>query len=143
MPFADGRIYDEGYGKIPSDRRPVSDRFSGCYDRRDRPDIHSGAKAKMDAVGIPYEKRHARQVTLSDYEYYDYIIAMDDENVRDMERIFGPDTAHKIHKLLEFAGQSRNVADPWYTGDFDTTYDDLLLGISSLLKSLKEERKAG
>jgi len=106
-------------------------------------DIHSGAKAKMDAVGIPYEKRHARQVTLSDYEYYDYIIAMDDENVRDMERIFGPDTAHKIHKLLEFAGQSRNVADPWYTGDFDTTYDDLLLGISSLLKSLNEERKAG
>lgn len=75
-------------------------------------------------------------MTRADYETYDYLIGMDDWNIRNMERIAGGDPENKIHKLLEFAGKTRDIADPWYTGNFDATYEDVMEGCLGLLSSL-------
>ena len=84
-------------------------------------DTHYGTKAKLRQMGVPFEKRKATLLSKSDYDAYDYLIAMDRENVSDMLRLFGGDPDKKIHMLLEFAGLKREVADPWYTGNFDET----------------------
>ena len=75
-------------------------------------------------------------MTRADYETYDYLIGMDDWNIRNMEWIAGGDPENKIHKLLEFAGKTRDIADPWYTGNFDATYEDVMEGCLGLLSSL-------
>lgn len=72
----------------------------------------------------------------ADYEKYDLIIGMDSENMTYIKRIIGEDTENKVHLLLSFAGEKRSVADPWYTGDFDKTYDDVVKGCTALLQGL-------
>ncbi len=99
-------------------------------------DIHYGTRTKLREMGIPFERRAARQITASDYNRYDYLIAMDDENLFYMNRIFGGDPEGKFKLLLEFAGKPRDIADPWYTGNFDETYDDIDEGCRALLKCL-------
>ena len=100
---------------------------------------HSGTVAKLKAEGIPVIPHRAVQMTLNDYEEYDYLIGMDTENIRNMQRISGGDPDEKIYKLLTFAGSGLDVADPWYTGDFEATYRDVLAGCKGLLECLKEE----
>lgn len=100
-------------------------------------DIHRGTKAVLDEHGIPYTKRAAVRLEKSDFDKYDYFIGMDDENIHDMKRILG--TIRKIHKLLEFAGENRSISDPWYTGDFNKTYEDVCLGCEALLKKILEQ----
>ena len=73
-----------------------------------------------------------------EYDDYDYLIGMDAANIRNMTRIAGGDREGKIYKLLTFAGSSRDVADPWYTGDFDATYDDVIKGCSALLEYIRK-----
>ena len=97
-------------------------------------DTHYGTKAKLRQMGVPFEKRKATLLSKSDYDAYDYLIAMDRENVSDMLRLFGGDPDKKIHMLLEFAGLKREVADPWYTGNFDETYEDVIMGCKGLLE---------
>ena len=100
---------------------------------------HYGTVNKLRSVGIPVIPHRAVQMTKQDYEKYDYLIGMDDANIRNMERIAGGDPAHKIHRLLSFAGSGRAIADPWYTGNFDITYDDIVEGCSTFLSWLKEK----
>jgi protein-tyrosine phosphatase len=78
-------------------------------------------------------------MTQADYEYYDYLIGMDSANIRNMNRIAGGDPDGKIYKLLTFAGSGRDVADPWYTGDFDATYRDVTDGLDGFLDYLRTE----
>lgn len=92
-------------------------------------DIHRGTRRILEREGIPYTSRKARQVTKTDYENFDYLIIMDEENRRGLRRIIPCDPECKIFKLMEYAGESRDVADPWYTGNFDVTYDDIKRGI--------------
>ena len=99
-------------------------------------DTYLGTREKLDEMGIPYQPRKAVQITLDDYENYDLIIAMDAENMRDLDRLSHGDPSGKTHLLMEFVGEHRDVADPWYTGDFDTTYMDVLKGCRALLKIL-------
>lgn len=99
-------------------------------------DTHYGTKRKLDEVGIPYTKRKARQVTKQDYIDFDYLIIMDQENRRGLNRIINGDPEGKVFKLLDFAGLDRDIADPWYTGNFDDTYDDIVLGCEALLQKL-------
>ena len=99
-------------------------------------DTYLGTREKLDEMGIPYQRRRAVQITKADYENYDFIVAMDMENMRDLDRLSGGDPKKKLRRLMEFAGESRDVADPWYTGDFDTTYMDVLKGCKALLNSL-------
>ena len=95
-------------------------------------DIYPPAKEKLRQKGIPFERRSARRITRKDYDYYDLIVGMDDYNVRNMERILGGDPEGKIKTLLP-----RSVADPWYTGDFEATWQDVLAGCRGLLEKYK------
>ena len=97
-------------------------------------DMHYGAKQKLREVGIPFERRGARQITPADYEKYDLLIGMDDENIWYMNRCWAPDPEHKIVRLLSYAGKTRDIADPWYTGNFDQTYEDILEGCTALCR---------
>ena len=100
-------------------------------------DIHYGTRTKLREMGIPFSRHAARQITPADYNKYDYLIAMDDENIYYMNRVWGPDPEHKIKMLLSFAGKDRDIADPLYTGNFDQTYDDILEGCSAFLEFCK------
>ena len=99
-------------------------------------DTHYGTKAKLRQMGVHFAKRRATLLDKTDYAAYDYLIAMDGENIRDMNRFFGGDPDKKIYKLLDFADEHRDVADPWYTGNFDATYEDVLKGCKGLLQTM-------
>ena len=95
---------------------------------------HYGTVNKLREVGIPVVPHRAVQMTKADYEYYDYLIGMDTANIRNMTRIADGDTDGKIYKLLTCTGSGRDVADPWYTGDFDATYEDVDAGCRALIE---------
>lgn len=96
--------------------------------------IHYGTKRKLAEVGIPTDNRCAVQLRKSDYNKYDYIIGMDSYNVANMMHILGSDPEHKVSRLLDFTDNPRDIADPWYTGNFDLTYRDIVEGCTALLK---------
>ena len=102
-------------------------------------DTHWGTKKILDEMGVPYTKRQAVQLKKSDYEKYDFIIGMDSANMRNINRIIGYDKDNKTHKLLTFAHIDRDVADPWYTRDFKTTYEDVSLGYTRLLEYIRKQ----
>ena len=102
---------------------------------------HYGTVAKLRQVGIPVIPHRSRQMTMTDYEYYDYLIGMDSANIRNMTRIADGDEDHKIHLLLEYAGETGDIADPWYTGNFDVTYDDVLRGCTGLLQAILDDAR--
>ena len=99
---------------------------------------HRGTVRKMQEVGIPVIPHRATQITWNDYNNYDYIIGMDTANMRNLNRMLKGDPEGKLYKLLSFAGSSRDIADPWYTGNFDITYDDVVEGCKGFLEYLKE-----
>lgn len=99
-------------------------------------DMHSGTKSILRKYNVDFCKRAARQAEKSDYDKYDYIIAMDSANIRNLKRIFGGDRDNKIYKLLDFTEFPRDVADPWYTGNFEKTYDDISVGIEAFLDKI-------
>lgn len=98
--------------------------------------VHPGTQKKLEQAGIPKNHHRAVQMQKSDYDRYDYLIGMDDWNLKNMMRIVGKDPLHKLYKLLDFTKQGGNIADPWYTGDFDKTYQDILTGCHALLNFL-------
>ncbi len=102
---------------------------------------HYGTVGKLRQVGIPVIPHRAVQMTKADYDKYDYLIGMDTANIRNMTRIAECDSDGKIYKMLSFAGTGRDVADPWYTGDFDATYRDVVAGCEGFLDFLKNEGK--
>ena len=102
---------------------------------------HRGTVNKLRELGIPLVPHRARQVTLDDYDKFDYIIGMDTANIRNLNRMLKHDPEGKIYKLLSFAGSGRDIADPWYTGDFDETYRDVEEGSEGFLNYLREKGK--
>ena len=101
-------------------------------------DMYPPAKAKLRERGIPFTRRAARQISKSDYDSFDLIIGMDRANMNNINRTLGPDTDGKFHKLLEWTGSAGDIADPWYTDDFDTTYSQVDAGCRALLKFITE-----
>ena len=98
--------------------------------------LHYGTRNKLKEVGIPYGDHKAYQISKPDYEKYDYIIGMDEANIRNINRMIGPDTESKVYKLLDFASIDRDIADPWYTGNFDVTYDDIVQGLDAFFNEI-------
>ena len=97
--------------------------------------VYPPARRKLAQHGIDCAGKTARQLTAADYGRFDLLLGMDRANIRNMTRICGGDPQGKIHLLMEYAGHpGREVADPWYTGDFDATWDDVLAGCQGLLK---------
>ncbi len=99
--------------------------------------VHHGTQKILHRLGISAEGKYAVQFKKADYDQYDYIIGMDSMNIKNIKRISGcNDRDEKVYRLLEFAGEHRDVADPWYTGDFETTYRDVVKGCIGLLEHL-------
>lgn len=103
--------------------------------------VHYGTVGKLREKGIPVIPHQAKQMTKQECEEYDYLIGMDSANIRNMKRIASERDWNKIHSLLSFAKIHRDIADPWYTGDFEATYQDILLGCTTFLKYIKEINK--
>ena len=98
--------------------------------------VHSGTLRKLRQVGVPVHAHRARQITVEDYRHFDYIIAMERYNLTNLRNVIGEDVDKKVYLLLSFAGVDRDIADPWYTGNFDVTYDDIKTGCAALLDFL-------
>jgi protein-tyrosine phosphatase len=100
-------------------------------------DIYPPAKRVLTAHGIPFSRRAARQITKADFDTYDYIICADRSNIRIMEYRFGDAVLNESHAqvsmMMEWVGEKRDVSDPWYTGDFETTFQDILEGCEAML----------
>lgn len=101
--------------------------------------VHYGTRRKLEEQGIYCGDHRARQITKEDYEVYDYLIGMDEANIRNMHRMLGADLDKKMYKLLDFTARKGNIADPWYTGNFDETYKDVVDGCEGLLCFLQEK----
>jgi len=99
-------------------------------------DIYPPAKRMLASKGVPFERCAARQMTRADYAYYDHIVCMDQSNLRWLRYIIGDDSDHKVSLMMAWAGKNRDVADPWYTGDFTKAYDDILEGSQGMLKQI-------
>lgn len=103
--------------------------------------VHYGTRHKLAQMGIPCENHRAIQMTRKDYDTYDYLIGMDSYNIRNMQRIAGGDPDNKIYKLLDFTNRAGDsIADPWYSGNFDETYDDVKEGCEGLLNYLRKNK---
>lgn len=98
-------------------------------------DMYPPARKKLSEKNVPFSPRSARQITAEDYEKFDLLIGMDVKNLFYMQRLWNKDPKNKVKLLLSYAGKDRDIADPWYTGDFEKTWLDLEEGLSALLKS--------
>lgn len=98
--------------------------------------IHRGTKEILTRKRIPFTEHYSRKVRKHDYDYYDYIITMDSENISDLEYIIGYDSDKKVKRLLDYTTNPRNIKDPWYTGNFDETYEDVVEGCEAFLRHL-------
>ncbi|MCR5413968.1 MAG: low molecular weight phosphotyrosine protein phosphatase [Kiritimatiellae bacterium] len=105
-------------------------------------DLHYGTRNKLREMGIPFSRRAAWLLTAEKAKEYDLLIGMDAYNLADLRRLAYPEDRSKIKSLLSFAGSERPIADPWYTGDFDATWDDILAGCTALLKALPPPEQA-
>ena len=118
----------------------ISDRFeiaSAAVSREELGNpVYPPAKAVLNSMGISCAGKYARQMSVKDYEYFDYLICMDDSNMRNMLRICGGDPANKMYRLLDFTAAPGEVSDPWYSGDFQTTKKDIADGLEALLEHL-------
>lgn len=99
--------------------------------------IHHGTRQMLKSMHVPFEEHYSRRIRPHDYAYFDYILAMDDSNIEDIQSLVGLDTEHKIYRLLDFTDHPRNIKDPWYTGNFDETYRDIVEGCQAFLEYLK------
>ena len=101
-------------------------------------DIHNGTRRELEKHGVPYVRRAAWLLDAARAHEYDLLVGMDAYNIADLKRLVYPEDAPKIRRLPAFAGVARDIADPWYTGNFDETYSDVVAGCKALLAKLKE-----
>lgn len=101
--------------------------------------VYPPARQKLAEHGIDCKGKTARQITKKDYDYYDYIIAMDQSNIRNLKNMLSNDPQGKISLLMDYTSRPADVADPWYTGDFQATWDDVSEGCEALLKFIMKK----
>ena len=99
--------------------------------------VYPPARRKLAEHGINCEGKRARVMTREDFSYYDHIIVMDNENLQSIKWLFGKDKDHKVRLLMDYTDRPGEVADPWYTGDFEATWRDVLEGCEGLLAVFK------
>lgn len=122
-------------------KRGIADQFEIASAATSREEIgnpvYPPAVRKLREHGIDPSEKRARQMTKQDYEYYDYLLAAEQYNIQNMLRIVGGDPEHKIHRLLDYSKHPRDIDDPWYSGDFETAYRDIVEGCEAFLESFK------
>lgn len=99
--------------------------------------VYGPAKEQLEMLGIDCSEKTARRININDYDEFDCLVGMDSENIANMLRVFGGDPEGKIKKLLEYAGESKDVADPWFTRDFDSARKDIVRGCQAMAKKLE------
>jgi protein-tyrosine phosphatase len=104
--------------------------------------IYPPAQKKLREMGVPLSGHRARQMTPEDYARSELLIGMESRNLLNMRRIVGGDPDGKIRRLLDFADHPADIADPWYTGDFDTAYTEILAGCNALLDALEQPKNS-
>ena len=127
--------------------RSLSDRFYIASAATSTEEIWNGvgnpvyppAKRELAKHGISCEGKRAVQITKADYGKYDYILGMEERNIRNILRIVGKDPEHKVKLLLDYSDHPRDIADPWYTGNFESTYRDVVEGCEGFLLYLERE----
>lgn len=102
-------------------------------------DIHPGTRNILKREGIPFVKRAARQITVADYEKYDFLVGMDDENLYYMNRRWNQDPKGKIKLLMDFTGRHQPIEDPWYTGNFNQVFLDIREGCEAIIREVLAE----
>lgn len=122
------------------DKKGIADRFyvasaATSYEEIGNP-VYPPARKKLNKHGINPAGKVAIHMNREDYDAYDYLIGMEQMNIRNMHRIVGNDPQGKICRLLDYSKHPRDISDPWYTGDFDRTYEDILEGCEALLQHL-------
>ena len=126
--------------KLVADRG-ISDQFeiaSAAVSREELGNpVYPPARKILASMGISCDGKYARQMTVKDYEYFDFLICMDNSNMRSMQRICGGDPENKMYRLLDFTDEPGEVSDPWYSGDFHTTREDIDRGLEALLQKLR------
>ena len=123
--------------------RGIADRFLIASAATSNEEIgnppHPGTRKKLASLGISCQGKRARRMTSRDFDEYDYLLGMDSWNIRNMKRFArNVQDEEKIARLLDFSEHPRDIADPWYTGDFETTYQDIMEGLEGLLRHLGE-----
>ena len=103
--------------------------------------VYPPAKRELAKHGISCEGKRAVQITKADYGKYDYILGMEERNIRNILRIVGKDPEGKVKLLLDYSDNPRDIADPWYTGDFESTYRDVVEGCEGFLAYLEKNEK--
>ena len=123
------------------EKRGLKDKFfiesAGTSNEEEGNPVYYGAREKLAEFGISTEGKYARQLKKDDCKKFDYIMAMEQRNIRDIYRIIGEDKENKVYRLLDFSDNPRDIADPWYTHNFDITYHDIMEGLEAFLKFLK------
>ena len=100
--------------------------------------VYPPARRKLAEHNIACDGKHARRITAADYDKFDIIVGMDDWNIKNIKQICGDDDEHKVFKLLDFAHVRRDVADPWYTGDFEATWRDVVVGCEGIMNYYRQ-----
>lgn len=109
---------------------------AGTINEEEGNPVHRGTRKKLREEGIPCGNHRARQMRKEDYDAFDYIIGMEESNIRGILRIVGADSEQKVHCLLDYGDRPRDIADPWFTGNFDVTYEDVREGCEAFLQYL-------
>lgn len=130
-------IMKEKVRKLNLQNQFIIDSRATSYEEQGNP-IHKGTITKLEEHNIPYNNHIATRLEISDYNRYDYFICMDNSNINNTKRIFGEDPENKIFRLLDITDLKRDVLDPWYTGNFTDTYNDIDMGIDKLLEYFKK-----
>ena len=102
--------------------------------------VHYGTRKILDSLNIDYSHNRAKQITLDMYKNFDYIIIMDEYNRYNITRRLGETYSYKIHKLLDYTSTPKDIADPWYTGDFNLTYKEIKMGIEAFYEFLENSK---
>jgi len=125
------------------EKRGIADRFiiesAACRNDELGSPIYPPARKKLQSVGVPIGTHRARKIRKDDASQWDLIVGMDDENMRDMKRLFGPNPPADVVMAMHLVGEDREVADPWYTGNFQATYDDLSRVCTALLERYEQQ----
>lgn len=114
----------------------IESRGTEGYNEMVNAGIHRGTKEILKRKRIPFVEHYSCKIRKNDYDYYDYILTMDKDNIKELKYIVGSDSKNKIKRLLDYTKNPRDIKDPWYTGNFDETYDDVVEGCEAFLKYL-------
>ena len=121
-----------------SDQFEIASAATEYYNEMVHESLDYRAADMLRQMKVPFTEHYSRQMRPNDYRHFDYILEMDDNNVRGILEIIGGDKAHKIHRLMDFTKNPRSVKDPWYTGNFDEAYWDIYEGCQAFLEYLEK-----